>query len=111
MIVISVIPLTMFKLVTDITSPVLDRRMIIKEEDDTDLRDFQTVSSDEPAVMRLRNFSDDPDQRTRTQSFSLNRNLCSERQERDRANTFTHSTSSNYLERIKQRRQQQVQRY
>ena len=42
---------------------------------------------------------------SRTQSFSLNRNLCSDR---ERANSFTQIKSHNYLERVKLRRQQQT---
>ena len=46
-----------------------------------------------------------PEQRDRTNSFSLNRNLCPER---ERSNTFTQIKSHNYLERVKMRRLQKM---
>ena len=46
-----------------------------------------------------------PEQRDRTNSFSLNRNLYPER---ERANTFTQMKSHNYLERVKMRRMQNM---
>ena len=80
--------------------------MISEEEEAKDgLRGFQEVSSQEPALRRLRNLSDQEERRGRAQSFSLNRNLCSER---ERANSFTHNKSHNYLERVKMRRSQQA---
>ena len=46
-----------------------------------------------------------PEQRDRTNSFSLNRNLYPER---ERSNTFTQIKSHNYLERVKIRRMQKM---
>ena len=78
-----------------------------EEEAKDGLRGFQEVSSHEPALRRrMHNLGCDQDEgRGRAQSFSLNRNLCSER---ERANSFTHNKSHNYLERVKMRRSQQA---
>ena len=85
---------------------MMEGSLISEEEEARDgLRGFQEVSSQEPALRRLRSgLSEQEDRRGRAQSFSLNRNLCSER---ERANSFTHNKSHNYLERVKLRRQQQ----
>ena len=86
---------------------MMEGRVISEEEEAIDgLRGFQEVSSQEPSLRRLRDgLSDQEDRRGRAQSFSLNRNLCSER---ERANSFTHNKSHNYLERVKMRRSQQA---
>ena len=85
---------------------MMEGSLISEEEEAKDgLRGFQEVSSQEPALRRLRNLSDQEERRGRAQSFSLNRNLCSER---ERANSFTHNKSHNYLERVKMRRSQQA---
>ena len=86
---------------------MMEGRVISEEEEAMDgLRGFQEVSSQEPALRRLRDgLSEQEDRRGRAQSFSLNRNLCSER---ERANSFTHNKSHNYLERVKMRRSQQA---
>ena len=86
---------------------MMEGSLISEEEEAMDgLRGFQEVSSQEPALRRLRSgLSEQEDRRGRAQSFSLNRNLCSER---ERANSFTHNKSHNYLERVKMRRSQQA---
>ena len=106
----------MFKtLIHHSPSPVADRvtsvTMFREEEEDTteddrdNMRDFQAASTHEPALLRLRNLSDQAQEpRVRAQSFSLNRNLCSDR---DRSSSFSQTKSHNYLERVKLRRQQQ----
>ena len=60
----------MFKtLIQDIASPIMDRRgsLFREEEEDEaeekfnkkeDLKDFQAASSTEPALLRIRNYSD-----------------------------------------------------
>ena len=85
---------------------MMEGSVISEEEEAMDgLRGFQEVSTHEPALRRLRHFGEPEDRRDRAQSFSLNRNLCSER---ERANSFTHNKSHTYLERVRRRRSQQA---